>query len=128
MKVDFKNTEKLYRGVKRKPKFIKRDNTITRNCFKYTGKNSNGCSFFRQMDRENDDAVKDCLEQLKGVIDFTVSITYNSCMDANIYVEHTPSHNSKYHSELFQNKEKDKLNDDQLDFLASNCKIEKNME
>lgn len=124
MKVDFENSEKLYRGVKRKPKFIKRDRTITRNCFTYTGRGSSGCSFFRQMNRANDEAIEDSLNQMENNADFMVSVAYGVCTDANIYVEHTPSSKSYFHTELFQNKEKEKLNDEQLDFLASNCIIE----
>ncbi|OUN38300.1 hypothetical protein [Massilimicrobiota sp. An80] len=128
MTIDFDNCEKLYRGVKRKPKFIKKDKTISRHCFTYTGNGSNGCSVFRQMNRDNNDAVKDALDKLGKYADFMVSITYGSCSNADIYVEHTPSKGSEFHSELFQNKEKEKLNDEQLDYLAINCEIEENLD
>lgn len=100
--------------------------TLSRNAFTYTGKGSNGCSVFRQMERDSKEAVQESLLSLDGHADFVVSLSYGLCSQANIYVEHTPSVKSKYHTELFQNKNKDKLNDEQLDFLAINCIIEKN--
>jgi hypothetical protein len=126
LNVDFQECEKLYRGIKRKPKFIKRDNTITRNAFTYTGKASNGCSVSRQKDRSNNEAIKHTLNWLGEYADEVVSIKYKLCHEGEIYVVSTPSLSNKYHEELFQDKEKEKLNDEQLDFLAENCILEIN--
>ena len=98
METEFYSKEKLYRGLKRRPKFIKRDNTITRNVFTYTGKNSTGCSVSRQLNRKNINAVKHTLEWLEKHADEVVSILYEQCEEVNIYVKATPSKYNIYHS------------------------------
>lgn len=119
MKIEFKSKEKLYRAIRRWPKFIKKDGTITRAAFKYTGMSSNGCSVDRQLDRSNEDSIKYISRNLEGLI---ASIKVEECQFAKIFLEHSGTENDNpYHSELFQNPKKDKLNDEQLDFLAINC-------
>lgn len=124
MKAKFQKSEKLYRGVRNNPKMIKRDGTISRAAFTYTGAN-NGCSVCRQMKRSNDEAIKHTLSCLKGHADVVASITVEKAKQVDIYIKYSPSYSNTFHSELFADNHENKLNDEQLDFLASNVLLEK---
>lgn len=124
MKAQFKDSEKLYRGIKKVPTLIKKDGTITRAAFTYTGKKSNGCSVSRQMNRSNQEAIQHTILCLNGHADYVASISVKEARNVDIYIKYSPSENNYFHSELYADKDENKLNDEQLDFLAANARVE----
>lgn len=119
---EFYPSEKLYRSFFSQPRFIKRDGTLTKAIFDYTGKGSNGCSVSRQLNRGNEDAVRHTQSFFPGRP--IASVLVSDCYETKAHIVASPSCNNTFHSEIYQNKGLEKLSEDQKADLAVCCVLE----
>ena len=122
--IAFKANEKLFRAVRDKPKFWKKDGSLSSLAFKTrTEIKEKGTSVFRQDGRTLEESLNSITKILEGSI---VSVTYSECQEVDISVEETDP--KTFHYELKNAKHTDEytgLTDLQSQYLADKAIIEK---